>query len=74
MKPIQRTKQENYPAAARSRDSTVFDATERSMHAGPSANYRYSDNKLGDTRALIGESVCQTCQTEGDVQCHSRDR
>ncbi len=48
--------------------------TEHSMLVGPSAYYRYSDNKLGDTRALIGESVCQTCQTEGDMQCHSNDR
>lgn len=34
----------------------------------------YSDNRLGDTMALMGEGVCQICQTEGDMQCHSNDR
>lgn len=34
----------------------------------------YSDNKLGDTMALMGESACQMCQTEEDMQCRGNDR
>lgn len=44
------------------------------MPVEPSTYCRYSDNKLGDTMALMAESVCQMCQTEGDMQCRGNDR
>lgn len=44
------------------------------MHVEPSAYCRFSDNKPGDTMALMGDSVCDMCQTEGDMQCCGNDR
>lgn len=34
----------------------------------------YSDNKLGDTVALMGECVTRMCQSKADMQCCGNDR